>query len=544
MQKLLVLASVMWLGCSGDNAQQSVSVGNINPTGTVGGLVIDAVTEMPLMGATVRLVAGGMAYTAMTDAEGLFSITGVPSGAFIATVSNTGFQSALINSALGGAVGNFPVKDPIATLGPVGLIKNDGTFAVKLIDQAGAPVPNVTVTVQVNIRWVSFSNGQPQPVGSYEITGMSGMDGVVTLMGLPNFSYLGPLGVDTIAIHVPPVLVMGSTTVYSFLGGTFNFSVAQLANSGVIDQPIIRLAGPETALSILSSNLEVLQGLTSNNSSTVAPSFTQIATYPYIAANGPINIEFNQSINRSTIRAKLFEEDGTPSQTLLMATGSANTLTITPMAALTTGRRYNLSLHVDAATAAGEPSAQREMNTTVPLFVAPATGAALNILTTTIKSLPGASPQPFTFQFSEPVGAGFATASVSCVVFYDNATANLDNDTNVLHPGEYDKTKVTQLFCPNPVLDITRMTSLEPAGFPVTGFSSKWQITYDDAGQGGCKAGVTKGAGCSPPATGTQIYLKPSRATTTGGVPLAFKRPDGTTIADNDTNLSFPIPPP
>ena len=45
-----------------------------------------------------------------------------------------GCLAASINGALGGAVGNFPVKDPIVTLGPVGLIKSDGTYAASSIN--------------------------------------------------------------------------------------------------------------------------------------------------------------------------------------------------------------------------------------------------------------------------------------------------------------------------------------------------------------------------------------------------------------------------
>jgi len=180
----------------------------------------------------------------------------------------------------------------------------------------------------------------------------------------------------------------------------------------------------------------------------------------------------------------------------------------------------------------------------VPLFVAPAAGAALKVLTTSIKSLPGPSPQPFVFQFSEPVGVGFANTGVSCVVFYDNATVNLDGDSSTLYPGEYDKTKVTQLNCPTPRFDITSMVPLETAGFPITGFATKWQITYDDQGAGNLECKPGQEATCAFPATGSQIYLKPSRASNGNGTPTPFKRPDGTPIPDNDTNLSFPIPPP
>src|SRR4029078_4369837 len=118
------------------------------------------------------------------------------------------------------------------TIGPIGLVKNDGTFSVKIVDQFGTPVANVAVVARTQIRWVSFSNGSPNAQGSYSVTGTSGMDGVVMLAGLPNYASLGslPFGahIDTLSIDVSPIQVMGSSTVYTFLGGTFTFQVGHL----------------------------------------------------------------------------------------------------------------------------------------------------------------------------------------------------------------------------------------------------------------------------------------------------------------------------
>jgi hypothetical protein len=559
MKKLLLVASAMWLGCSGDSGS-SVSVGNSNPVGIVGGIIWDAATEMPLPGATVKIISGGKAQTATTDMDGLFSVTNVPAGLFIATVSQMGYLTATVNSTLSGAVGNFPVSNPITTIGPIGLVKNDGTFAVKIVDQFGSPQANISVTARPQVVWINFGNAQPGIIGAYEVTATSGADGVVSFMGLPDYTSIGSLVSDNLPIDVPPALVSGSMTTYSFLGGTFSFQVNHLVNSGgTIDTPIIKLAGPTTALSVLDSNVDLLRGMTA--SQTGAPSlpagttppnpYSTVSVIPYISTTGTITIEFNQVINKGTIRVAMWNEDGTVATTMMMAAANSNVLTLMPSAALTAGARYNLTLHVDAQTVAGQGGIARELNTTVPLFVAPATGAAIKIFTTppdAPHSLDptGPSPQPVVFRFTTPVGIGFGnSAGVSCLAFYDlTGTAGLDNDPTALYPGEYDRSKLTSLTCPTPGLDITSIVPLEPSQFPITGFSSKWQVTYNIVGGSNpeCKPGTA--TSCSPPATGTQLYLEPSRASTGSGVPLTFKTPDGAPVPNNDMNLSFPIPPP
>jgi hypothetical protein len=545
MRKLFFLLA-FW-GCGDNNS--SVSVGNSNPLGTVGGVVLEGATEMPVAGAMVKIVAGGKVVTATSDSDGIFSAANVPSGNFIATIGSTGYLTASINGTLGGAVGNFPVKDPITTLGPIGLVKNDGTFSVKIVDDQGTPVANVAVVARPQVRWINFSNGRAEAMGDYAVSATSDANGIATFMGLPDYTSLGALFVDNLPIDVPPMQVMGSMTVYSFLGGSFSFQVNHLANNDVIDIPIIRLASQSTPLIVLNSNIDILRGMQANQNGTpVAPSYTVVSVIPYIGMNAKITVEFNQVINKSSVRAQLYNEDGTTANVMMMTAPNDNVLTITPASALTAGTRYNLTLHVDAAELTGQTFASRELDTTIPLFVEPAAGASVKVsLMSPPKSLSGPSPQPFTFQFTEPVGVGFGSqyqGGVSCIVFYDTGTVNLDNGAPDFYPGEYNPMMKTGYTCPNTGLDITKMVPLEASQFPITGFATKWQITYDLGNSAECKPPSTVNNGCSVPATGTQVYLKPGRASDSLGRPLAFKRPDGTTVPDNDQNLSFAIPPP
>jgi hypothetical protein len=539
-----VLASAIALASCSDSGN-SVTVGNSNPLGVVGGVIWDAASEMPLPAMTVTVIAGGKSFTAMSDMNGLFSVANVPSGNFIATVSDTmmKYLSASLNGTLGGAVGNFPVKDPIVTLGPIGLVKNDGTFSVKVVDQFGAPAPNVPLTARPQLQWVSFNNGFPSVMGSYEITAMSGMDGTATFMGLPDYASLGPLfnGVDSLPIDVPPVQVMGSMTVYSFLGATFTFDVTHLGCcSGVIDQSLIQLAGPSTPLKILSSNLDYLlnvQAVAGGSSTSATPNFSGVSTVPYVTTTGAITIEFNQSVNRTTIRAQLLDETGTVTTPPLMAGGKDNVLTITPMAALTAGTRYNMVLHIDAASAPGQQSTGREMDLTAPLFVTPPSGVAVKLASTTPPkwNVDGAGTVTVEFAFSEPVGVGFArTDQVSCVAYYEGISLNNGMNTP-LPPGQWPMGSTTGAgtTCTGNFLDITAIqpeeSTLAP-GMPVTGFSTHWHVVTDRAGHPEC----LQQASCNFPSPPPLMHLIFNHSQPG----FTIKRPDGTPVV-GDPSFSF-----
>jgi hypothetical protein len=503
---------------------------------------------MALSGATVTLIAGGKSFTGMTDMNGVFGVTDVPSGSFIAKIDAMGYLAASINGTLG-PVGNFPVSNPIATLGPVGLIKSDGTFAVKLVDQTGAPTPNINVTARPQVRWVDFNNGSPIAMGSFEVTAMSGMDGVATFTGLPDYVSLGSLsgGVDSLPVDVPPVQVMGSTTVYSFLGATFTFQVTHLGGSGVVDQPVIQLAGPTTPLRILGSNLDYLLNLfsaTGGSGSSATPSFAAVPTIPYMGNTGPITVEFNQSINRGTIRAQLLDESGSVTTPALMASGSANVLTITPMSALGNGTRYNLVLHVDAANVPGQQNSAREMDVTAPLFVQPASGATVKLSSTNMPkwNVDGSGTVTVDITFTEPVGVGYGRSDqISCVAYYE--VISLNNNMNTpLPPGMWPMSSNTGTgtTCPGPGPDITAIRPLESTNaplMPITGFSTKWRVTTDNAAHSECLNLLS----CnfpSPPPTMHLIFDHTLPGNT-------IKRPDGTPLPTDITNFSFtPTPGP
>ena len=344
------MKQMRWIVCAMlaavGSCSQGVSVDNGNPSGTVAGIIVDATSEAPLMGATVTVVAGDKTQTAMTDMNGQFAVGKVPAGTFIMTVVQMGYVSAQLTDTLAGSVGNFPVNDPQRTIGPVGLFPASGSFTVHVVDEAGAPVPSLKLIAHTGVRQVVYSNGAPFGEGAFEVSATTGMDGSAMFTGLPMLGALGYLGGvvdDSFTVVVPPTKIMG-TEIYDFLGGSFGFHLNGLASSA----QVIHLAGPNTPLVILDSNIEYLR-----NRSNGTPTTFNAPVGSVIPINGPITVAFNQAIDPSSLRTEFLDGDGKLMATMAMATVNLNQVTITPSVPLAAGKRFNLIIHAVAATTAG-----------------------------------------------------------------------------------------------------------------------------------------------------------------------------------------------
>ncbi len=541
----IVAALVAVGGCS-----QGVSVDNGNPSGTVAGVIVDATSEAPLTGATVTVIAGDKTQSAMTDMNGQFAVTKVPSGTFILSVAQMGYVTAQLTDVLPGAVGNFPVSDPQRTIGPIGLFPATGSFSVRVVDETGAPVAGLKLAARTGVRQVVFDNGAATGEGAFEVSATTGMDGSAMFMGLP--AYGGLVGVvdDSFTVSVPPTKVMG-TEIYDFVGGFFTFHLNGLASSA----QVIHLAGPNTALSILDSNIEYLRGRSGSGS----PAFNA-PVGSLIPINGPVYIAFNQAIDPNSLRAQFLDSSGNLMATMAMASVSLNDVSLTPSAPLPAGKRFNLILHAVAATTAGTitPGSPGELDVTAPFFSEPPAGAPITVVANSVQTnQPATGPITVTFELSEPIGVGFGqNGPLDCVAFYEVGGANapgFDNDPQSVFQGDWkspsNSTPPTNLVCRQtvgtgvvgaPQINVTALSSLEtntPMTNPtvITGFSSKFSITIAYAptasNAGPCKqiAGQTMFPGCAIPGVGTKVHLIFSRQDSTTTV----KRVDGTTAPDN-----------
>lgn len=547
MTFFLAAAMALCGGCS-----QGVNVDNGNPRGTVGGIVLDASNEAPVGGATVKIVSGGTTRTAMTDMDGQFAVTKVPSGSFIMSVTQMGYVTAQITDELAGAVGNFPVSNPSKTVGPIGLLPASGSFTVHVVDESGGPVAGLQLSGRTHVRQLIYANGLPVAQGGYEISATTGADGAATFNGLPVYSALGLAadGTDVLEVSVPPTKIMG-TEVYDFLGLVQSFHLKTLQSSA----QVIQLAGPSTLLQVLDSNIDCLDGFTAGGTLAFNAPVGSL-----IPINGPINISFNQAIAPTSLRAQFLDADGKLIATTAMAMVALNTVQITPSAALQAGKRYNLLLHATPAIGAGV-GGNKELGVTAPFFTEPPTGANITVVPNSVRrQTPASGPITVTFELSEPIGIGRGSnAALDCVAFFEvPGSPGFNNDANTPFQGDWkmtpNSTPPTNLVCRQPVnvtgapqINVTALQPLEstnPTTNPtlVTGFTSRFQVTIGYAptnmNEGPCIIQNPRVfPGCTLPDTNSTIHLVFSRQDPSTTV----KRVNGAPVPDNIV-VSIPAP--
>ncbi|HZS42512.1 MAG TPA: hypothetical protein VFF06_37035 [Polyangia bacterium] len=526
----LLAAAAIAVGCN----DSTVAVTNDNPTGTVGGLILTANDQMPLAGVNIKIITGGLTLTATTQTDGTFLIPKVPVGNFVFNASLMGYTSAQFQSSLfnGSAL---PVKNPVQTIGPIGLIKADATFNVRLVDETGGPVPMVKVTGRTQrASYVDFTGGNPFGVGQQNFEVTSGPDGLVQFSGLPEYATVVGIVDTTFIVDVPPTKINGAEA-YSFLGVSQSFDLSNLSFSGGNPEaPTILLAGPHTQLSVIASNLAYV----SNN-------LTQTLQVP---PNGPLFVEFNQAINPNTVRVVFYNEDGvTQAQAQPMATVTTNLLQLTPNQALVAGARYNVLIHVDSALNAPNSGQQlNEYNSVAPFFVQQASGVTPTVNTTSVtKTVSGGGIVTVTFTLNEAIGLGGQNSNpIDCVAFYEGV--NLDNGDPANYVGEWSSNGAMQCFSqgnPPPGQNITVLRPIEAApGGLVTGFASKFAIDINNSPAAGtnpaaCKPGDPVGS-CAGPQSGNKIHLVFSKLP----VSATVRRTNGQPVTDDPTKLVITIP--
>jgi hypothetical protein len=492
-------------------------------SGVVGGLVVAASDQSPIAGATVTLIAGGTTSAATTGMDGTFSFSTVPFGTFIVEVTQAGTLSAVVNGVVLSAA-------PTATLGPIGLVPDTGTFAVRVVDEHGAAAPGIKVTGTTDVRWVSFAGGAASPQGSLTVTATSDANGLVSFTGLPDLTTLGTFVDGSLSVAVPPVKIMGTET-YDFLGVTVTYNLRGLSSS--MQAPTLTLAGPHTPLGVLASNIAYL----------VFQATFDTSDGLTIPASGPITVSFNQAIDPASVRAVVTLEDGvTQAPVQPQAAVSGNLVTLSFAMPLAAGARFNLDLHAIAARGTSVNDVAAEFNAqSAPFFTAPAAGAVVSVVASSVTKTTGPGNNVVvTFKTSEPIGLGRGVSNaISCIAFYENV--NLDNGDPASYPGEYNNGGQS-LTCwaqgvPLPSMDITAVRPVEQA--PVlTGFATKWQVTVDNvtAGfQGPCKS---LGIACTRPGAGTRLHLVFDRLPPSQTV----RRTNGAVVATDPTNLVLTIP--
>jgi len=480
------IVAVLALGC-GDSG---VVVNNVNPLGTVGGLVVDGASQAPLDGVAVRILSAGGTFDTTTGTDGFYKLAGVPAGSFTVQLGKDGFLGVRVQGTLNGAVGNFPISSPISTITPIGLVAVGPDFIVRVVDSSGVAVTGATASARMPFSYVDLATGTPKYTGSTVVSATTAADGRLVFKGLPDVQKfgvglggtiydpsIGYIGVDTVAIAVAPTLVTGQEN-YQYAGGIFTYRLLQITNSVVQ----IVLSGPTDSLVILESNLEWLRN------GFVAPSAGNYVNGSIIEPAGPITIAFSEAVNPATLRAQVTTEGGLPGPAL---TPTVNLNLVSLAGNFAAGQRYNLLLTADAALNPAAPNRQRNAN--VPFFIKPS-DAKPTVVSAKMNPLSAVAPAvtTVTFTLSEPIGFGDGLAqSYDCVVFYEGANFDGSGAGQSLVLGEW-ATDPNSLTCsttspvvPAPAVGAAnngRLTGTEnkdnPNAAALTGFSPYFTATF------------------------------------------------------------------
>ncbi len=526
-------------------------------TGSVGGLVFDFVAGTPMAGVTVTLYTGKGPLTAMTDAQGFYAFPTVPVGAFSVIVTQTGYGPAVLTGTLNSVANGEAVNGPQTTLNPVGLITLNGTFDVRVVDEAGNPVNGAVLSATIGVQFVEWNapgavNGTgPQPRGSYVVTATSGTDGTAKFTGLPPFAKIRNIIEPTISVNVAPINITGSTIAYSFLGEMFEINVLDLS-AQQNDIPTITLDSPDNALAIVKSSVEYLEGADNGK---VARNKGAVGA---IVTTG-ITIEFNNTLatDAKTITTIVQEVETNlnlkgskindrikPSALTFSPTVNGNILTLMPSATPTAGATYWLTFSVQAAQKAG--GVARVFSATFPFWGPLNTDVAVkdtqlerkgcNPTGTNAVNQTKVLQDVLTVTFNEPIGPGNVPGHNSafyCVLY--TAGAEFNGKVDLLTTGEIASDGT--IICNTNDAGVsdgrtgTQMI-LQPLPNGIdkadTGYSAKWAFLLSDPTYYSAAPGVT---------VGTTTFVRPSNQKYVitfrfNGGADTIRRVDGTPVKD------------
>jgi len=458
--KLCVLAAVSALLCMscGANEQkldENLTIENVSPMGSVGGVIFDAVTDAPIGGGVdVTLIAGGEEpFTTTTDENGYFMVSEVPaSGDVIVMVSAEGYFSAQITKSFVNAAGDFPVQNAILSIGPIGLIPANSSMTVRLFSEHGEPVEGVSLSATTAVKYMDMTNGNAYPIGKVTLDATSDAEGRAVFNNLPDYIGLGTMVGDHLNVKVPPIDMNGNGS-YDYPGGSHVLYYGSTSN-------------PERVLYLQSNYPSNLRVEYSNVAGLENPS----AVPSTLPVNGPVHVLFNLPIDGSNLHVKLVDEFDTETvQTDKTVDG--NYLTITFQQALAAGAKYHLRIH--AVSSVGNNYYQRDFYS--PLYTTPTEPLEITGMVRDT-SIDPTNPD-FVVYFNQPIGTGSGAMNQNlygarCVLWFD---VNIGTNVGVGNdPGEwgYDSCNIGANYGFRGDEGAIAMP-----GFYASGYTTRWRFT-------------------------------------------------------------------
>ena len=337
--KILVLLSIISIFFISNSCRKDYLIG---VTGSLSGIVQDAVTDANIRGAIVRVYVSGDSIHHMdsTNASGFYSINGIPLGTYIVTIVKAGYAPVITNITITPEYNNNGTANTTSSSKQsytVGIVHNQtisplNGFAQGLVLYQGSPAAGATVKVYTgfpNLIYTTTTNSY----GEYSFSGLPVLS-TVTFVSynssasaslsnkIPITSPVQPAVNANIVLTDNPLTLIS----YSGQGGTFVDTASQhivLVFSENVSQAITNMLGGSIVL--MSGVNTVGATLTySNDSVIIAPANTlNPATKYTILYNVYATLSKNLSSNVSfTTDNTLGTITGAPAVTLTQITGT------------------------------------------------------------------------------------------------------------------------------------------------------------------------------------------------------------------------------
>ncbi|WP_270181050.1 MSCRAMM family protein [Alkalihalobacillus sp. CinArs1] len=273
--------------------------------GGISGIILDAETDSPLVGAQVEVYSPGSTVPVArrtAGASGDFSITGVFPGSFSINAYTINYSQE---------IKGITVEANETTTLEFRLVPDPVTISGTVVDDTGQPLGNVSVRI-IDENEVEVGNG------------ISDIDGNFSVGNLPPGSFTVIAGIDdyaeyTTGVSVPPGGEYSDLTVVMIpLGGTFTGSVVNASTGEGIPGVLISVSTPE-GIPIISTNSETngefVSPLLSPGMYTViasSPYFVQDQTGVIVVSNQSTEISFSLEEVGGTIFGTVVGVDGDP----------------------------------------------------------------------------------------------------------------------------------------------------------------------------------------------------------------------------------------
>ncbi|MGZ3461432.1 MAG: carboxypeptidase-like regulatory domain-containing protein, partial [Archangium sp.] len=341
-------------------------------TGSVSGQVLDTGME-PLADASVALSLGSATadhpFTAQTDAQGNFLLTGVPAGSeVLVTVSKQGYATLRTTATVPSSAGGVPLNNGNANVGALALAETQGRVSFTLVTPSGHAASGAQAYLEaLPAGTLAFNGGAATALGSVVVSARADDLGVVTFTDVPapaELARIGGVGADAggYRLWVDPVDVNGDGIIDA-AGYARKIDASTLlvyGGSQVLQLPLPRNdtgGGTDvptaSGFRLLATNMPSLTyvNLPSGDPQKAQMELQKKPVRNLVRPGEPIYLGFSQPVAKDSLLAILTDESGN-NRIDLTATPSAtgDVYALTPLAALVReGQEHNLILRATSA---------------------------------------------------------------------------------------------------------------------------------------------------------------------------------------------------